>query len=73
MEDGIVTLTGSVQRSSQRTDAEQVVRSVIGSRRLVNHIRVFPVTRTESLSEPESSHRRVTFENQATAAPLTPL
>ena len=51
VEDGIVTLTGSVQRTSQRTDAEQVVRPVIGPRRLVNNIKVFPVPGNESLGD----------------------
>jgi osmotically-inducible protein OsmY len=38
--DGLVTLTGSVQRPSQRADAEHVVRPVIGDRRLLNNITV---------------------------------
>jgi osmotically-inducible protein OsmY len=40
VEDGLVTLTGSVPRASQRTDAEQTVRPLNGGRRLVNKITV---------------------------------
>ena len=40
VEGGLVTLTGSVQHSSQRADAENIVRPVIGGRRLMNHITV---------------------------------
>ena len=40
VEDGLVTLTGSVPRASQRTDAEQTVRPLIGDRRLLNKINV---------------------------------
>jgi osmotically-inducible protein OsmY len=36
--DGVVTLTGTVERPSQRVDAEQIVRPAIGSRRLLNNI-----------------------------------
>ena len=45
VENGLVTLTGSVPRSSQRTDAEHTVRPLIGDRRLLNKITV-----TEGLS-----------------------
>ena len=40
VENGTVTLTGSVDRLAQRTDAERAVRPVIGNRRLVNKITV---------------------------------
>jgi osmotically-inducible protein OsmY len=40
VEDGLVTLTGSVPRTSQRTDAEATVRPLIGDRRLLNKITV---------------------------------
>ncbi|HEY7187571.1 MAG TPA: BON domain-containing protein [Vicinamibacterales bacterium] len=40
VEDGLVTLTGSVPRSSQRTDAEETVRPLLGGRRLLNKITV---------------------------------
>ena len=40
VEDGLVTLTGSVPRASQRTDAEDTVRPLVGSRRLLNKITV---------------------------------
>jgi osmotically-inducible protein OsmY len=40
VEDGLVTLTGSVPRASQRTDAEHTVRPLIGDRRLLNKITV---------------------------------
>jgi osmotically-inducible protein OsmY len=43
VEDGLVTLTGSVPRASQRTDAEHTVRSLIGDRRLLNKITVTEV------------------------------
>ena len=52
VEDGIVTLTGSVQRPSQRADAERVVRPVIDDRRLVNNIIVMPPA-TEGLEAPD--------------------
>lgn len=42
VDDGTVTLTGSVQRPSQRADAEHVVGPVIGDRRLVNNIIIMP-------------------------------
>lgn len=40
VENGLVTLTGSVPRASQRTDAEDTVRPLIGDRRLLNKITV---------------------------------
>lgn len=40
VDDGLVTLTGSVPRTSQRTDAEHTVRPLIGNRRLLNKITV---------------------------------
>ena len=43
VEDGLVSLTGSVQRPSQRTAAENTVRPLIGSRRLLNKITVTQV------------------------------
>jgi osmotically-inducible protein OsmY len=42
VEDGLVSLTGSVLRPSQRTDAENTVRPLIGRRRLLNKITVTP-------------------------------
>jgi osmotically-inducible protein OsmY len=42
VEDGVVTLTGSVPQSSQRSEAEQLVRPVIGDRHLLNNIVVIP-------------------------------
>jgi osmotically-inducible protein OsmY len=53
VEDGLVTLTGSVQRPSQRTDAEHVVRPVIGGRHLVNNITVIPAPSTEWFDAPD--------------------
>ena len=47
VEDGTVTLTGSVQRPSQRSDAESVVRPTIGGRRLLNKITVAEVPSVE--------------------------
>jgi osmotically-inducible protein OsmY len=38
VEDGVVTLTGSVQQASQRSEAEHLVRPVIGDRHLLNNI-----------------------------------
>ena len=38
--DDVVTLTGTVGRSSQRADAERAIRPVIGSRRVLNNISV---------------------------------
>jgi osmotically-inducible protein OsmY len=43
VEDGLVTLTGSVSRASQRNDAEHTVRPLIGQRRLLNKITVTEV------------------------------
>jgi osmotically-inducible protein OsmY len=43
VEDGLVTLTGTVPRASQRTDAEHTVRPLIGDRRLLNKITVAAV------------------------------
>jgi osmotically-inducible protein OsmY len=43
VEDGLVTLTGTVPRASQRTDAEDTVRPLIGERRLLNKITVTEV------------------------------
>lgn len=40
VDDGLVTLTGSVPRTSQRTDAEATVQPLIGNRRLLNKITV---------------------------------
>jgi phosphoenolpyruvate-protein kinase (PTS system EI component) len=40
VEDGLVTLTGIVLRASQRTDAQDTVRPLIGTRRLLNKITV---------------------------------
>jgi osmotically-inducible protein OsmY len=49
VEDGTVTLTGSVQRPSQRSDAENVVRPTIGRRRLLNKITVAQAPSAEGL------------------------
>lgn len=38
--DDVVTLTGTVERPSQRADAERAIRPLIGSRRVVNSISV---------------------------------
>ena len=43
VQDGLVTLTGTVLRASQRTDAEDTVRPLIGERRLLNKITVTTV------------------------------
>jgi osmotically-inducible protein OsmY len=43
VEDGLVSLTGSVERLSQRADAENTVRPLIGRRRLLNKITVTQV------------------------------
>ena len=51
VEDGIVTLTGTVQRPSQRAEAEYAVQPAIGKRRLVNHITVMEPPSIESLDE----------------------
>jgi osmotically-inducible protein OsmY len=51
VEDGVVTLTGTVQRPSQRSDAEQAVRPAIGERRLLNTIIVAEVPSPEGLDE----------------------
>jgi osmotically-inducible protein OsmY len=53
VEDRLVTLTGSVQRSSQRADAEHVVRPVIGDRRLLNNITVDRDPRGEGFEPPD--------------------
>ena len=36
----VVTLTGTVERPSQRADAERAIRPVIGSRRVLNNVTV---------------------------------
>ena len=46
VEDGIVTLTGTVPWPSQRAEAERLVRPVIGHRQLLNKITVAPSTET---------------------------
>ena len=51
VEDGVVTLTGTVQRPSQRSDADQAVRPAIGERRLLNKIIVAEVPSPEGLDE----------------------
>lgn len=38
--DDVVTLTGTVERPSQRADAERAIRPVIGSRRVLNNVTV---------------------------------
>lgn len=53
VQDGIVTLTGSVQRPSERADAEQVVRPVVGDRRLVSHITVMAARAAEGFDPPD--------------------
>lgn len=47
VEDGTVTLTGSVQYPSHQADAEHTVRPVIGTRHLVNKITVMGTPRAE--------------------------
>lgn len=56
VEDGTVTLTGSVERLAQRTDAERAVRPVIGNRRLVNKITVGNVPDAEELAALPAQH-----------------
>src|SRR5512138_1811071 len=51
VEDGVVILTGSVQRQCQRADAERVVRPAIGERRLLNKIIVAEVPSPEGIDE----------------------
>ena len=51
VEDGIVTLTGTVERPSQRADAEHAVQPTIGKRRIVNRITVTEPPSTEGLDE----------------------
>jgi len=48
VEDGTVTLTGSVQHPSHRADAEHTVRPVIGTRHVVNKIVVLEAPRAEN-------------------------
>lgn len=57
VEDGLVTLTGTVERPSQRADAEHAVRPAIGERRLLNKIIVAAAPSPEGLDElaPENS------------------
>jgi len=43
VEEGLVSLTGSVLRPSQRAEAENAVRPLIGRRRLLNKITVTQV------------------------------
>ena len=51
--DDVVTLTGTVERPSQRAAAERAIRPVIGSRRVLNNISVIgePQASDASLSE----------------------
>jgi len=53
VEDGLVTLTGSVTRPSQRADAEHVVRPAIGNRRLLNKITVAQLPGADALDAPD--------------------
>lgn len=53
VDDGHVTLTGSVQHPSQRAEAEHVVRPIIGGRRLVNNIVVMDGTVTQMFDAPD--------------------
>ena len=53
VDDGIVTLTGSVQRPSERADAESAVRPAIGNRRLMNNIIIARAPGTEGFDAPD--------------------
>jgi osmotically-inducible protein OsmY len=53
---GMVTLTGSVQRPLERSDAEAAVRSVEGILDLRNDITVTQVPNPEGLEAPDESH-----------------
>jgi osmotically-inducible protein OsmY len=53
VDDGIVTLTGSVQRPSERAEAENAVRPAIGNRRLINTIIVTRPPGTEGFDAPD--------------------
>lgn len=48
-----MTLTGSVQRPSQRADAENTVRPVIGNRQLLDKITVTQVPSAEGFEAPD--------------------
>jgi osmotically-inducible protein OsmY len=53
VDDGVVTLTGSVQWPSQRADAEHAVRAAIGNRRLLNEITIPQVPSAEGFEAPD--------------------
>jgi osmotically-inducible protein OsmY len=38
--DGVVTLSGTVERPAQRAEAERIVRPVVGPRRVLNNLTV---------------------------------
>ena len=53
VDDGTVTLTGTVARRAQRTAAEQVVRHVGGVRRVVNRLNVWNTTGVDGFEDPD--------------------
>jgi osmotically-inducible protein OsmY len=53
VDQGTVTLTGSVQRPSERADAEQAVRPIEGVQRIVNDIVVAQIPHAIGFEPPD--------------------
>ena len=51
---GTVTLTGSVRWPHEKSEAEAVIRQIVGVMEIVNHITVAQVVNPEGLEAPES-------------------
>lgn len=56
VDEGVMTLTGSVRLSSERSEAQDTVRSVPGVRRLVNEIVVARIPSAEGFEPPDDQH-----------------
>ena len=55
VDEGTVTLTGTVRWQHERVHAESVVRGISGVRRVTNHITVANLANAEGFEAPESS------------------
>jgi osmotically-inducible protein OsmY len=56
LDEGVMTLTGSVRTASERSEAENTVRSIPGVRRLVNEIVVARIPSAEGFEPPDDQH-----------------
>ena len=54
VDDGTVTLTGTVRRPHERLNAEAIIRQVDGVRAVVNRITLAQIVSAESFDAPES-------------------